>query len=287
MLKYFAQTAEEGNITRAAQKLHVTQPTMSKQLKDLETELGVKLFTRSNYSIKLTQAGELLKKRAEDILSLAAKTKDEFKTMDDGFTGNIYVGCPESQSIRYFAKAFNTLRVKYPKICCHIYSGNRREVTEKLDKGILDFALLSAGENSGKYTSIELPFKDSWGLVMPRTSPLAKKKYILTEELQNIPLICSRQWIEQDMHKWFGKNADKLNIAGTYNLAYNAAILAKEGLGYVLTYDELVNTSKGSKLCFRPVKNVPEAKMYIIWKKDQKFSHAAGLMLAELKKRFR
>lgn len=273
-------------MTRAAARLHVTQPTMSKQLKDLERELGQKLFTRSNYNIKLTEAGELFRKRAEDILELARKTKEEFASAGGLEHGDIYVGCAESDAMKHFAKALYAVQKKHPRLSCHLHSGNEQDSAEQLDKGLLDFAVITSRVNTAKYDYLELPFQDKWGLVLSKKHPFARKKTIQMEDLFQLPLICSQQWLEQDCTNWLGEKATKLHITATYNLAYNAAVLARENIGAALTYDKLVNTGQDSALCFRPLAGAPGAKMFVIWRKNQSFSHPAKLLLDELKTRF-
>lgn len=285
VLAYFVAAAQEGNITRAARQMHITQPTISKQLKDLERELGHALFTRSNYNIKLTEAGQLFKKRAEDLLALAQKTKDEFKTFDSTLQGDIYIGSAESDSIKHFAKAVRSVQKHHPHLCCHLHSGNEADATERLDKGLLDFALVTNRVNTTKYEYMELPFYDKWGLVMRENNPLSRKKSVALKELPKLPLICSRQWLEQDAGAWLG-DSPALHVTATYNLAYNAAFFVRENIGLALTYDKLINTTPGSGLCFRPVSGAPTAKMYIIWRKNQILSQGAKILLDELKERF-
>ena len=286
VLKYFLETARESSMTRAADKLCVSQPTMSKQLKDLEKELGVKLFTRSNYSIKLTEAGMILKERAEDIVSLVDKTLNEFKNLEDFSSGDIYVGAAESDAVKYFAEAVKDLQKKFPKICCNIYSGNREDVCEKLDKGLLDFAIILNFVDVTKYNYLKVPAYDIWGILMKKNDPLAKKKELKPSDLIKLPLITSRQWLNQDFTQWFGANSKKINVVATYNLAFNASIMVKAGMGYALTLDKIIDTSKSSELTFRPLKNTPKAEMFIIWRKHQIFSHVAKLLFDELSKRF-
>ena len=287
VLKYFLETARESSMTRAADKLCVSQPTMSKQLKDLENELGVKLFTRSNYSIKLTEAGMILKDRAEDIVNLVEKTISEFKNLEDFSTGDIYVGAAESDLIKYFAEAVKDLQKRFPKIRCNIYSGNKIDVCEKLDKGLLDFAIVTNFLDLSKYNHLKMPSYDTWGVIMRKSDPLAKKKIIKYDDLAERPLICSRQWLEQDISQWFGEKAKKVNIVATYNLAFNASVMVKAGIGYALIYDKLVDTSNDSELTFRPLKSAPKSEMFVIWRKNQTFSHVAKLLLDELILRFK
>ncbi len=286
VLRYFLEAAREGSITRAAQRLYVSQPTMSKQLKELENELGVKLFTRSNYSIHLTGAGMLLRERATDIIRLADKTKDEFRSLEEINSGDIYVGAAESESIRFFTDAVYDIQKAYPKIRCNIFSGNMSDVCERLDKGLLDFAIVMSYADPNKYNFLRLPAKDTWGILMKKGDMLSAKDSLTLDDICNLPLICSRQWLEQDFSRWFAGRTEDVEIAATFNLNYNAAVMVRSGIGYALTYDKLNNTGEDSDLDFRRLYGVPESEMYIIWRKNQTFTPAVNLILDELKRRF-
>ncbi len=286
VLRYFLEIAREESITRAAERLHISQPTLSKQLKDLEEELGQKLFTRTNYSIRLTEAGMLLRKRAEDILDMVDKTTNEFQALEEDIGGDIHIGCAESDGIKYLARCLNTLHEINPNIRYHLHSGNTEDIAGRLDKGILDFAVIVQNVDLSKYNYLELPSTDIWGIIMRQDSPLANKTALQMEDLLGLPLICSRQGMAVDYPKFFGEKVDALNVVATFNLVYNAAILVREGLGYAFSFDKLVDTSPESGLCFRPLTPALETKMYVIWKKYQVFSPAAELLLKEMKERF-
>lgn len=282
VLRYFLAVAREENMTRAAKYLHVTQPTLSKQIKQLEDEVGKKLFIRSNYSIKLTQEGLLLRKRAEDIVKMVDKTMDEFHSLDEINGGDIYIGGAESDTIKYFTWAARNLHEKYPNIRFHLYSGNTETVAERLDKGLLDFAIIVQDVDLSKYNYLKVPSKDQWGVIMRKDSPLASKTTVTLNDILTLPLIISRQGITEDYPKWFGEKMDQLNIVATFDLIYNASILVKEGFGYALSFDKLVDTSQESELCFRPLNPVLETNMYVIWKKYQVFTPLATLLLKEM-----
>ncbi len=284
VLRYFLEVAREGNITRAAERLHVSQPTLSKQLKDLEGELGKKLFVRSNYSVKLTDEGMLLRKRAEDILDMVDKTADEFKALGEITGGDIRIGCAESDGVKYLARCVKSLQEQYPRIRLHLYSGNTEDVAERLDRGLLDFAVLAQEVDLSKYNYLEVPHSDRWGLVMRKDSPLAGKEAVQMEDLLGLPLICSRQGITEDFPRWFGEKADRINIVATFNLAYNAGILVREGMGYALSFDKLINTGSDSLLCFRPLMPALETKLYLVWKKYQVFTRVAEVFLKQLQR---
>ncbi len=279
VLRYFLEVARERNITRAAERLHVSQPTMSKQLKELEGELGKKLFVRSNYSVKLTDEGMLLRKRAEEILDLVDKAEEEMKALGDLAGGDIRIGCAESDGIKHLARCVKSLQEQYPRIRLHLYSGNTEDVSERLDKGLLDFAVIAQEVDLSKYKYLEVPSSDIWGLVMRKDSPLAQKETVTIEDFADLPLICSRQGITEDYPKWFGEKVDELNIVATFNLAYNAGILVREGLGYALSFDKLLNTGADSELCFRPLLPALETKLYLVWKKYQVFTKVAEVFL--------
>ncbi|WP_028389977.1 LysR family transcriptional regulator [Bacillus cihuensis] len=291
VLRYFLTVAREGSITGAADFLHVTQPTLSRQLKDLEQELGKKLFIRSSHSIILTDEGMLLRKRAEEIVDMVDKLEAEFSSIEETISGDVYIGCGETDAMKQIARVVKDLQLSYPNIRFHLYSGNEDDVTERLDKGLLDFAILIQPADLSKYNYIKIPAKDVWGVVMRKDSPLAFKDTIQAVDLLNVPLICSRQAMKQTFSKnefadWFGEDFDKLNVVTTYNLAYNAAIMVEEGIGYAVTIDKIVNTSGDSNLCFRSLKPRLESGLNIVWKKHQFFSAAAEMFLKEIQAKF-
>ena len=286
VLNYFVEAAREENISRAAAKLHVSQPAMSKQLKALEEELGKKLFKRSNYHIELTTEGQIFKRRAEDILEMVHKTKIEFETMDEDVAGDVYIGCAESDSIKYLARIAKNLQNKYPNIHYHIYSGNGEDLYYRLESGLLDFSATLQNVDISKYEYLTLPTPDAWGVIMRKDSPLANKKFITREDLRGLPLICSREALNEEYLKWFGTEFNKYSIVLTYNLLYNASIMVREGLGYAISLDKLVDTSENSEICFRPLYPELKSELRFIWKKYQLFSSAAELFLREMKKQY-
>lgn len=286
VLRYFLEAAREGNITKAAGRLHISQPTLSRQLKELEEELGKKLFIRSNYSIKLTDEGMLLRKRAEDILDMVDKTTDEFKSLDDINGGDIHIGCAESENIKYFCQIMKKTLEKHPRIRCHFYSSGTDAVNERIERGLLDFAIIVQEVDLSKYNYLKMPSSDTWGLIMRKDSPLAQKPFIQPEDLLGHPLICSRQSMTEEMQKWLGEMLDKLNIIATYDLLFNASVMVREGLGYALGFDNIIYTGQESPLCFRPLNPVLQSPMYIIWKKYQVFTPVASVLLEEMKKQF-
>ena len=283
VLRYFLEVAREGSVTHAAERLHISQPTLSKQLKDLEAELGKKLFVRSSFSVRLTDEGMLLRKRAEDILDMVDKTAEEFKALGQITGGDIHIGCAESEGIKHLARRIKAVQSQVPGIRVHLYSGDTDDLAERLDRGLLDFAVIAQAVDLSKYNYLEFPGADTWGVVMRKDAPLAQKESVRINDLLELPLIVSRQGIREDIPKLFGETVDQLNIVATINLTYNGSVLVREGLGYVLTFDHLVDTSEQSELCFRPLIPKLETKLYVIWKKYQVFSPAAELLLEDMK----
>jgi len=286
VLRYFLEVARERSVTRAAERLHISQPTLSKQLKDLEGELGKKLFVRGSHDVKLTDEGMLLRKRAEDILNMADKTVDEFKSLGTFTGGDVWVGCAESEGIKHLARCFKALLERYPGLRLHLQSGNSADVTERLDRGLLDFAVIVHEVDLSKYNYLPMPAIDRYGVLMRKDSPLAGKEAVQVDDLLDVPLICSRQGITEDYPKVFQEKMDSLRIVATFNLAYNAGVLVREGVGCALTFDKLADTSAESDLTFRPLEPALETRMYLIWKKYQVFSPAAEVLLREVRERF-
>lgn len=286
VLHYFLAIAQEQSIVRAAESLHLSQPTLSTQIKNMEKELGKQLLirgTKGSRKITLTEEGMILRKRAEEILDLVKKTECEITSADDIIMGDIYIGTGETDGVRLIAKTAGKLQKICPGIHFHISSGNATFVMEKLDKGLLDFGVVFGTVDLTKYNALKLPDKDVWGVLMRRDSPLASKKEITPGDLRDKPLILSQQEHRGgNFTQWFQSQMTDLNIAATYNLIYNASLLVDEGLGYAVGLDKIINTSCSS-LCFRPLAPKLEEEMSIIWKKHQIFSRPAEKFLSLLK----
>lgn len=283
VLQYFLAVAREQSISGAADYLHLSQPTLSRQLKDLEEEFGKQLFIRGNRKITLTEEGMLLRKRAEEITELVKKTEDEISASDDMLAGNITIGAAETDGNRFLIKAMNALQENYPLVHFNIISGDKVAITEAIDRGLLDFGLIFGNVDLTKYDSIPVPYKDIWGVLMRRDAPLANKEFITAEDLMDKPLIISRQAFQNvEFKSFFHCEQEQLNIVATYNLLFNGSLMADEGMGYVLCFDKLVNASGNSNLCFRPLEPRIEAGMSIVWKKYQVFSKPAQKFLQVL-----
>ena len=286
LLEYFLAVAREQNITAAAKALHISQPALSTQLKNMEAELGKKLLIRGvkgSRKVILTEEGMILRKRAEEMLLLMRRTEEEITGFDETIAGNVFIGTGETEIVRLFAKASKKLQQKYPDIRYNISSGNAEYVLEYLDKGLIDFGLLFTEIDAQKYEAIPVPIKDTWGALMRKNSPLAEKEMICPEDLWDKPLIVPQQKGDNAyLGRWLQREESELHIVATYNLLFNASLLVDEGLGYALCYNKLINT-QGSNLCFRPLSPQLVAPGFIVWKKYQVFSKAANIFLQYLR----
>ena len=287
VLGYFLAVASEQSIVRAAESLHLSQPTLSTQIKALEEELGKQLLIRGSKGtrkVTLTEEGMILRKRAEEILSLVQKTEREISFSDEMIVGDVCIGTGETDAVRFIARAAKELYASYPGIHYHISSGNSNFVSEQLDKGLIDFGIIFGNVDHAKYNSIELPFRDIWGVLMKKDSALAVKEVIQPEDLWDMPLIISNQDDSKGtLTAWFKKELSELEIVATYNLLFNASLMVEEGLGYAIGLDKIINTTGNNTLCFRPLSPQMEAGMHIIWKKYQVFSKASEKFIEKLK----
>lgn len=283
VLQYFLAVTREQSISGAAQSLHLSQPTLSRQLKDMEDELGKQLFIRSNRRITLTEEGMILRKRAEEITELVKKAQDEIAQSDETIAGDISVGAGETDGVRYLARSARALRAEYPLIHFHIVSGDRVSVLEELDRGLIDFALLFGAIDASKYESIALPSTDSFGVMMRKDDPLAQKEVVTPEDLWDKPLIVSRQMLRNASLKTaLGIDGERLNIVASYNLLFNGSLMVDEGMGYAICFDKIINVTGDSRLCFRPFSRQIAEEMSIVWKKYQVFTKAAEKFLLKM-----
>ncbi|MCI8863196.1 MAG: LysR family transcriptional regulator [Lachnospiraceae bacterium] len=287
VLQYFLAIAREQSIVRAAESLHLSQPTLSIQIKAMEEELGKQLLirgTKGSRKVTLTEEGMILRKRAEEILNLVHKTEREISLSDEVVMGDVYIGAGETDAVRLIARTARKLYRTYPGIHYHIASGNAAFVMEQLEKGLIDFGLVFGDVDQAKYNSMKLPLTEVWGVLMRKDSPLAGKAAISPEDLWDKPLILSRQENSSDgLASWIGRETSELEIVATYNLLFNASLMVEEGLGYAIGFDKIIHTSGSSKLSFRPLSPRREAGMSIIWKKYQVFSKASDKFMKQLK----
>ncbi len=276
-LRYFLAVAREENITKAAKYLFITQPSLTRQIQNMEAEVGQPLFVRAGRKMILTEAGLLLRKRAEEIVELYEKAEHEWLNLSDDFSGEVYIGGGESYGMNILMDVICEMRKSYPNIKVNLYSGDMVDVSERLDKGLIDFGLFMQPADLTKYENIRLPYKDRWGLIMHKDHPLAGKEFIVPRDLSGVPIVQSRQSLTKSyLTEWY-KGVNDINVIGTYNLLHNATYIAENKIGCVLCFDRLINTTGESKLAFRPLKPSVEVQLDVVWKKYQVFSKSAQI----------
>lgn len=284
VLKYFLAVAREENITKATEFLHITQPTLSRQLMQLEEELNAQLFIRGKNRIVLTDEGMLLRRRAEEIVDLANKTEKEFLEQDNLVTGEIFIGGGETNAMHILARIIKEFKEEYPQIKYQFYSGNADDIKERLDKGLIDIGLLTEPVDIEKYEFVRLEQKEVWGILAPKDSKLAAKEYATPQDLLKLPLLSTRRTIVQnEIANWFGQDYEQLDIIATYNLIYNAAIMVEEGIGYAICLEKLVNINDETKIRFIPFYPPLLTGTVIVWKKHQIFSPATARFIEKIK----
>ncbi len=284
VLKYFLAVCNEKNIVNAAKSLNLTQPTLSRQLIELEKELNKPLFERGNKYITLTSEGILLRKRAEEIISLTEKTKDEISSIDEFVQGTIYIGAAETYIMRHIAKTIKSITDEYENIKFKIHSGDELAITEKIDSGIIDFGLLLHPSTLDKYDFVKLKCVDEFAVLVNKKSKLSKIKRITYKDLINEPLILSEQFASDkvEVRKVFG-SANKINIIATYNLINNAKLLVEENVGVCLCLDKLIDISNSKDMIYKKV--YPEHKIdaYVVWKKQQELTNVQKIFIESIK----
>lgn len=282
VLQYFLAVAREQNVSRAAESLHLSQPTLSRQLRDMEEELGKQLFIRGTRRITLTDEGMILRKRAEEIMDLVKKTEKEIIFTDSSISGDVYIGAGETEGVHFLTEAARLLQQEHPDVRFHIASGDTTDVSDDLDKGLIDFGLIFDPIDKSRYEYLRLPVSDSYGILMRRDSELASKDVITPEDLRDKPLIWNRNSRDGGaLTTWLKCDLNELHIAATYNLLFNGSLMVKDGIGYAFALDKIINTAD-SELCFRPLSPALDAGMSIVWKKYQIFSKPAEKFLMKL-----
>lgn len=284
LLSYFLTVAREQNITRAARSLFVSQSTLSKQMMDLEKQLGRQLFIRGKRKLTLTEDGIFFRNRAKEIIELLENTETALRSDAQNLSGDISIGCGETAAMDHIAAIMEDFHLRYPDVKFHTYSGDADAVLDRIDRGLADMGLLLGPLRQEKYDYLNLHQKDIYGLLMKTDCELAKQDVINIDQLKTLPVILADQTFfgHQDLD-WFSSDHSVLNVAGTYNLIYNATFMVEHGIGYALCLDRLVNT-KGRNLIFRPI--IPELSvdLYIVTKKYQTFSPAVKVFYDLLKK---
>ena len=283
-LQYFLAVAREQSITRAAESLHISQPTLSKQMMELEAMLGKQLLIRTRKQIELTEEGSFLRARAQEMLELMDKTEAAFHNEGELISGDIHLGCGETPAFGFIADVFQKLKREQPSLNLHLFSGDADTVMERLDKGLLDIGLLLAPKKMDKFNYDKLPVQDKMGVLMREEDALASLDAIPDDMLKELPLIISeRTWSGSYHSFWDQTKRTDYHIVATYNLIYNATFLIKNGAGYGISLDGLVNT-QGTGLVFRPIVPEQSIDIYMVTKKYQTFAPAVKLFLERLQR---
>ena len=284
VLRYFLTVVREESITKAADILHITQPTLSRQLSQMEEDVGVKLFNRGSRRITLTNEGILLRRRAEEILQLVDKTEKELIEQEEQVEGKISIGCGEIAAVQVLPKLIKTFREKYPQVTFEIFTATADLVKEQMDKGLLDIGLLLEPVDMEKYDFIRLEVKERWVVLMRPDSPLAEKETVTAKDLSALPLILPRRMnVQSEIASWFGNYYDDLNVIFTSNLSTNSAIMVTGGLAYSLVIEGAVPFWDQSKVTYRPLDPPLTATSVLAWKRGQPFSLAAAKFIEHIK----
>lgn len=282
-LRYFLEVARRGSFTAAAAALNLTQPTLSRQMQELEAELATPLLVRGKRRTALTAAGKYLAERAAEILELAERTKNSLSAGGGEIRGEVSIAGGETRAMRLVARAMRTIREGHPGIRFHIFSGHAEVVAERLEKGLADFGIFVGAANLEDFDHIRLPLEDVWGLLLRRDHPLAAREAITPAALGGVPLLCSAQaLVDNELGGWLGEEAAHLEVAATYTLLYNASLLVREGVGAAVCIDGIVDASEGSGLIFRPFRPALRVSLALAWKKGRGFSPAAALFRQRL-----
>lgn len=281
VLKYFLVVAREENITKAASLLHLTQPTLSRQMMQLEAELGIKLFQRGKHSVILTEDGLRLKRRAQEIVALAEKTKTEFSHTTEELSGEIAIGCGETQNMSFLSKKIYDFRERHPLVSFQIYSATADDVKERIEQGLLDLGLLTEPVDISRYDFLRMDKKERWGALVSKDSPLFEKETASIRDLTGIPLLIpGRPKVQHELSSWFGEAFDRIEVAATYNLIINAANMVRYHVGTALCFDL---DFRYDDLKFLPLSPSLETGAVLVWKKNQTFSPVVHAFLEGLR----
>lgn len=276
LLHYFLTVAKEQSITKAAKSLHITQPTLSRQMALLEEEIGTKLFIRGSRPLALTNEGFLLRRRAEEILDLVEKTEEELAAQEEQIEGTISIGCGELASVKLLTEAIAGFHEKYPQVVFEVYTANADQIKHRLDEGVTDIGLLLEPAETERYEYIRMPVKERWAAVMPAGVPMAKWDYVTAKDLADIPVIMpSRQKVHNEVANWFGDYYEKLKMTGVSNLSTNAALMVQAGMGYALIIEGALPFLECSEVCMVPLYPELTATSMLAWKRQQPISTAA------------
>lgn len=284
VLNYFLTVAQIGNITQAAVVLHITQPTLSRQLMELEQELGTSLFVRGKRHITLTDSGILFQQRAKEIVALLDKTERDLIEQKDNITGVIAIGCVETVASVLLADIIAAFTVKYPKVQYEIYSADGDDLREKIDRGAIDIGILVEPVESAKYDFVRLPVYETWGVLTRSDDPLAKRATVQVEDIQDLPLMIPRRTIvKNEIQSWLGVETDRLHIIASHNLLSNVTLLVERKVGYALGVKGAFTIRENDALCFIPFSPERTTGHVLTWKKRPSFNSATSLFIEFVK----
>ena len=282
VLSYFLMVAREENITKAAELLHITQPTLSRQLMQLEEELGIELFHRGKHNVTLTEDGMLLRRRAQEIVTLSERTKMELNHKEAVIAGEIAIGCGETRNMSVLSESMAEFRKQYPMVHFSIYSASADDIKERIEKGLLDMGLLTQPVDLMKYEFTRMPYQERWGILTRKDSTLAQKEAVTSDDLRSVPVITvRRELVKNELANWFGTGFDDMEVVANYNLIVNAANMVEKGLGVALCFDLGVFFEN---LCFVPLAPKLETGAVLVWKRNQILSPAHTQFVAHVKK---
>lgn len=285
-LRSFLSVAQEGNVTRAARALHITQPALSRQLLDLERELGCELLIRESRGVTLTDEGLILRKRAEEILELADRAEQEIRSPQATVEGDVWIGCGESRAVELVARAASRMAREHPGVRIRLFSGNGDDVAERIDKGLLDFGLFMGREPDSQHERLELPWRDRWGVLVRRDHPYALRDELSFDDLRDQRLIVSTQSRRApDQHEPTLATLEDQGfvVSATYTLLYNASLLVEQGVGVAVCIDGIVSAGEGTPFAFVPLVGVEPIPAMLVWKRFAPLSRANELFLATLR----
>lgn len=285
-MQYFLTIAQEGSFTKAAEVLHMTQPPLSRQMKDLEAELGSALFERNGKGVTLTEEGAIFRERAQEVVDLVSQIEDDMRAAEDELAGEVRIACGESDAVTLLAKAAGGLQARHPQVTYRLLSGDRDFVSDKLESGGADIGLLVVSNvDTDRFDFLKMPMRDRWGVLMTEDDALAKRKRATVDDLANEPLLLPyRAALGSDLMAWFGNKRSGLNVVATYDLAYNASRFVKAGFGYAVTLDGIVDAGSNSGLAFRPLDPPLEAELFLVWRRSHRLSRASRAFIDEVRK---
>lgn len=284
VLRYFLTVVREQSITKASEVLHITQPTLSRQLAQMEEEIGVKLFDRGTRKITLTNEGLLLRRRAEEILQLVDKTEKELIVQEEQVEGKITIGCGETASVQILPELIESFHEKYPRVNFDLYTATADHVKNQMDRGLADIGLLLEPIDIEKYEFIRLDMKEKWVVLMRPDDPLAEKEFVTAGELSKLPLVLPRRLkVQSELASWFGDYYENLNVLFTSNLSTNAAVMVRKGLAYSLVIEGMIPFWDQSKIIYRPLYPELTATSVLAWKRVQPFSLATTKFIEHIK----